>query len=552
MSPLSIYRHIPTVLDLNGPTLSFTTQPTGVTTTIGLACTFTGIVTVSFPAGTAIEGTISYQWYNYTDGSVITDGTRNNSRGGISTFSGAQTTSLTIVNPQFVEDHNEEFYVEADFKPVGYWQPGNESPNPNAINANLNSDIVRLLVPARLEITLQPVAAIDVPSSIFHEFNINATLTDPTLNALIQYQWKLNGNNLTDDDDTIGSRFKSLKIKRSVGGEYDISCSVSHSDALPSPILSDTVAYIPITSTSTIYSQIIKDFDDPGGSIGVEETISADLDLGPLNLVGRHLDTDLNDNTNIKNPSFLNFLYTKDGDADVLLEIAGSGGSSYGSKRGGRGGWSLLKLSMKKDMEYVVMLGSNNAAYAPWGGLVYTTNQNRGTYGGGGAFLYRQNRPIAIMGGGGGAGENGRGGDGGAANQEGENGGGRKGGFGGGSNQINQQHFTGPEPVGRGNDIFEPTHSGQDTRLGDKAAACISPDGFTDVFRNQGLSDCEAYSADTLAPFKRSSDGSVISNSAELYRGFRSGEAGRMNGNLQRSEERRVGKECRSRWSPYH
>ena len=44
--------------------------------------------------------------------------------------------------------------------------------------------------------------------------------------------------------------------------------------------------------------------------------------------------------------------------------------------RGGRGGWSLLKLSMKKDMEYVVMLGSNNAAYAPWGGLVYTTNQN--------------------------------------------------------------------------------------------------------------------------------------------------------------------------------
>ncbi len=94
--------------------------------------------------------------------------------------------------------------------------------------------------------------------------------------------------------------------------------------------------------------------------------------------------------------------------AAVAIPFAtGSGGSSYGSKRGGRGGWSLLKLSMKKDMEYVVMLGSNNAAYAPWGGLVYTTNQNRGTYGGGGAFLYRQNRPIAIMGGGGGAGVSG-------------------------------------------------------------------------------------------------------------------------------------------------
>src|SRR3989449_10852091 len=26
----------------------------------------------------------------------------------------------------------------------------------------------------------------------------------------------------------------------------------------------------------------------------------------------------------------------------------------------------------------------------------------------------------------------------------------------------------------------------------------------------------------------------------------------RLNGNMARSEERRVGKECRSRWSPYH
>ena len=88
MSPLSIYRHIPTVLDLNGPSLEFTTQPTGLTTTIGYAVT----------------------------------------------FSGAGTTSLSIINAQFVEDHNDEFYLQADFKPVGYWRPGNESPNPNAIN----------------------------------------------------------------------------------------------------------------------------------------------------------------------------------------------------------------------------------------------------------------------------------------------------------------------------------------------------------------------------------------------------------------------------------
>ena len=80
MSPLAIWNHIPTVLDLNGPSLEFSTQPVGVTTTVGLAVTFTGIATVSFPAGTAIEGYIVYLWYNSTEDSAVTDGNRTNSR----------------------------------------------------------------------------------------------------------------------------------------------------------------------------------------------------------------------------------------------------------------------------------------------------------------------------------------------------------------------------------------------------------------------------------------------------------------------------------------
>src|SRR5258706_12061543 len=44
-------------------------------------------------------------------------------------------------------------------------------------------------------------------------------------------------------------------------------------------------------------------------------------------------------------------------------------------------------------------------------------------------------------------------------------------------------------------------------------------------------------------------------NIAELYVGIRAGESARIESllsGLERSEERRVGKECRSRWSPYH
>ena len=498
MSPLAIWNHIPTVLDLNGPSLEFTTQPTGLTTTIGYAVTFSGIATVSFPAGTAIEGNIAYQWYNSTDGTPVTDGNRSNSRGGITTFSGAGTTSLSIINAQFVEDHNDEFYLQADFKPVGYWRPGNESPNPNAINDTLNSDSVTLSVPARLSITLQPEAETDASTAIFHTFNVNATLTDPSLDSLITYRWKLDGNYITDDSSTIGSRSKNLKIKRSAG-TYSVSCEVSHADALPSPILSNTVAYITSTPTSTIYSELLQ----LSPSVTVETT-SANLSLGPLNIIGREIER------TGRNATKINFLYSKDSDIDLLLEIAAAGGSSYNNNRGGRGGWSLLKLSMKKDIEYSIKMGSNDADFGPWGGLVdgYPV---RGTYGGGGAYLYKQNRPIAVMGGGGGAGTNARGGDGGGSNQNGENGGGRQGGAGGNTG-----------PIGRGEDNFSAD------RLGKPTAACISP--ATDKWRDEGLSDCANYSGSSLSKFISAATGDTITNTEELYRGFRNGAAGRLNG----------------------
>ena len=266
MSPLTIWKHIPTVLDLNGPSLEFSTQPVGVTTTVGLAVTFTGIATVSFPAGTAIEGNIAYQWYNSTDGSAVTDGNRTNSQGGISTFTGAATTSLVIQNCQFYEDNADEYYLEADFKPVGYWQPGNESPNPNAINDKLKSDTIQLLCPSVLEIVSQPQPEIEANTALLANFNIVATLTDPTMNALIEYQWKIDGSNLVDDgSNIIGAKSANLKIKRSAGS-YQLSCLVSHPDALPTSILSDTVAYVTTALEATIYAQYL-DLEQEWGNI---------------------------------------------------------------------------------------------------------------------------------------------------------------------------------------------------------------------------------------------------------------------------------------------
>ena len=536
MSPLAIWNHIPTVLDLNGPSLEFSTQPVGVTTTVGLAVTFTGVATVSFPAGTAIEGNIVYRWYNSTDGSAITDGNRTNSRGGITTFSGAATTSMIIMNCQFYEDNADEYYLEADFKPVGYWQPGNESPNPNAINDKLKSNTVQLLVPSVLEIVSQPQPETEANTALLANFNVVATLTDPSLNALIEYQWKIDGANLVDDGtNIIGATSPNLRIKRSEGS-YQLSCSVSHPDALPTSILSDTVAYITSPLVATIYAQYL-DLEQEWGNIS--NTLSnreADLGLGPLNLTAEEstvLDLSRSQDSDVIQ------IYSPDSAVTVLVEAAAAGGSSYSGNRGGRGGWGLFKLTIAAGTEYSLKLGSFDRDYAPYGGGI--SGQVRGTYGGGGVFLYRGNRNILTLGGGGGAGESGRGGDGGGPNQDGEDGRGRGAGEGGVGN-----------PTGRGQDNFTADREGHAT------ASCPSPNG--DRFReNEGLNDCQLYESDmyydggastrdVLTGYRKavgstpwgvrgssdtmgsSSGARQVPNTPQLRRGWRNGAAGRNNG----------------------
>jgi len=534
MSPLAIWNHIPTVLDLNGPSLEFSTQPVGVTTTVGLAVTFTGIATVSFPAGTAIEGNIVYQWYNSTDDSAVTDGNRTNSRGGITTFSGAATTSLVIQNCQFYEDNADEYYVEADFKPVGYWQPGNESPNPNAVNDNLKSDTIQLLVPSVLEIVSQPQPELDANTALLANFNVVATLTDPSMNALIEYQWKIDGSNLVDDGtNIIGATSPNLRIKRSAGN-YQLSCSVSHPDALPTSILSDTVAYVTSPLEATIYAQYLDLAQEWGNISRTLSNREADLGLGPLNLTAE--ESTVSPSSRSQDSDVIQ-IYSPESSVTVLIEAAAAGGSSYSGNRGGRGGWGLFKLTLAAGTEYSLKIGSFDRDYAPYGGGI--SGQVRGTYGGGGVFLYKGNRNILALGAGGGAGEIGRGGDGGGPNQDGEDGSGRGAGEGGVG-----------DPTGAGQDNFTADREGHAT------ASCPNPSD--DVFtQNEGRSPCQNYESDmyydggastrdSITGYRKASGSSPhgtrgsspgpgagpaqVPNTPQLSRGWRNGAAGRNNG----------------------
>ena len=124
MSPL--FPNVPTTLDLNGPELSFTTQPVGTSCSIasGIA-TFTGIATASFPADQTSRnsntGVISYQWYK--NSTALSDGTN---------VIGSGTTTLTLSGLTSPTD-NAEVFLQADYVPSAY-----TGSTPNAINEPLN------------------------------------------------------------------------------------------------------------------------------------------------------------------------------------------------------------------------------------------------------------------------------------------------------------------------------------------------------------------------------------------------------------------------------
>ena len=172
-----LFRDIQTDLDLNGPILSFTTQPVDVTSNVGQTATFTAVATVSFPGDSSPSntGTIAYQWYG--PGGILTEGTK---------YVGTKTTTLQITNVTSPTDVG-NYYVVVDYVP--------SSETGNALNEPLRSDNGNLIAPPLIEIIAQPTPITTIPSTD-NNFNINAQLTNNETD--IGYQWQLDGENVSD------------------------------------------------------------------------------------------------------------------------------------------------------------------------------------------------------------------------------------------------------------------------------------------------------------------------------------------------------------------
>ena len=376
MSPL--FPLVQSDLDLNGPILSFTTQPVGTSCSVasGIA-TFIGIATATFPSGQTERetntGTVTYQWYNGT--TALTDGTTS----GI-TATGTATTTLTLSGLTSPLPISGQVFVQAGYDPNDL--------TPNAINEPINSDSATATVFPTISIDTQPTDT-TVVEDIETTFSVAASTSDSSTN--LGYQWYLN------DSEINGATSSTLSITRPDPGLDKVYCAVSHSTAQPG-IVTSTQAKLDVASARAfIQWELI--------GAGTRQGTGA-RDLASAGVFWQRARTTVN--------ARILQIFSPEKDLDVKITLGGAAGGSRGNNRGGEGGISVFKMTLKKNTEYTVKLGVNT----------YEGGGPRGGENGGGglAVIYEKGEVIAVCGGGGGAGTGGRGGDGGGCNVKGEDG----------------------------------------------------------------------------------------------------------------------------------
>ena len=389
MSPL--FPNVQSTLDLNGPVLSFTTQPTGAATSVasGIA-TFVGVATATFPQGQTGRndntGTLSYQWYKGS--TPLVDGAN---------ITGSGTTTLTLSGLTSPNNDITDVFLKVDYVPSAYTVGVGKS-TANAINEPLDSNTGTVTVLPTISVDTQPVRTY-VTEGNPTSFSVAASASDES-NSLFSYQWYLNGAAIS------GATSSTLSITRPNAGFDKVYCEIKHSTAQPG-IVTTTEVDLDVASARSFIKW--EQIGVPKGTTTgkVLQTGARDLaSVGPF-----WARADVNVNARILQ------VWSPEKDLEVKVTMGGAGGGDRSSYKGGEGGISVFKMTLKKNTEYTVKLGINS--YEGTGGSKGGING-----GGGSAIIYEKAEVIAVCGGGGGAGTGGNGGDGGGLNVVGKPGGG--------------------------------------------------------------------------------------------------------------------------------
>ena len=465
MIGLQVFRHVPTGLEINGPILKFSEDPSSTLVSSGATATFTGICSAYFPtqspANPAVgNGTVTYQWYEVNVG-ALSDGTN---------ISGTATTTLTLSNVISPDDAGRQFYLRAEYTHSAY---GVGKSTGNAINEPLDSNTVSLSINPFLTIDTQP-GIVTTAQGLDATFCVTATISDGT-DSDILYSWTENGTTIS------GEQSNCVTLSNNTVGVNTIQGVITHANATNSPLYTDVTTYNVVDSRQIVSYDLTS---DGGGWYG----------NGSQNLADGSLTLTADPNTWTRTIN----LYTPEEDVPVKITFAAGAGSSRNSNRGGYGGKSVFNLTLTQNTEYIVKLG---ALTAPSGGS---------NGGGGGAFFYKKGNLLVALGGGGGAGDNGRGGDGGGVAEGGENGGGRNGGNGG------ILYDEGALPlIGffAGGGYNPPVNYSAVT--GGRVSACT----IGNYWAGQGYAPC----ADVGNVKFRTGDGTEVSETPTIQRGYKAG-----------------------------
>ena len=201
----STFSEINTTLNLNGPILSFTSDPVGAT---GIGTTLGGTQggTVNFTAkatasllGANADGTgyLSYEWHEVDRGKVIpTDFVT----GAASTGPIGSATTLTITNLITPGDNQRKFFVKADYVASAYQQDqlGIAKSTGNAWNEPLSSGVGTVTVDPLIEVVSQPPQGTQSLQNNNASIGIGANLTDSFYPDDVTYQWYVDGKEAID------------------------------------------------------------------------------------------------------------------------------------------------------------------------------------------------------------------------------------------------------------------------------------------------------------------------------------------------------------------
>jgi len=472
-----------TTLDLNGPILSFTLHPVSTTAANAGIATFIGIATATFPTQSPTNpatntGSISYRWYD--SNGPLSDGTN---------ITGSATTTLTLSNVVNPTDNGRSLYLKADYTPSAYGispiTVGTARSTGNAVNDPIDSNSAVLTVYPSLSIITQPTSK-TISQTRTETFTVLGTATD---GSAVSYQWYINGVAVSNGSNSIsGSTFtvsgattSTLSVSSTATGSYSVTATITHPTADNSPLTSSAATFTVVSARQIVNVELTS--SDGGNATLYSWNLfdQGSFSIGP---------------SQVPQGNIMSF-YAPESDIDVYLDLTANSGTDYGSYRGGQGGKSTIRLTLKKNEEYVI----TSISQANDGSAIY---------------FYKKSRLVAVVGGGGNAGTKGNGGAGGGINVAGENG------FGTGAGAGGILYAAGTLPS---TGIFGSSLDNSSVvKAGDSQAIAPNPGRVLpcprgDYWYNIGISACaDLGNIQLYVP-----SGSVVRNSAVISRGFKMG-----------------------------